>query len=64
VATLFFVRSQKIPHLEWVSVQRMPQESETSISRYRLLLPLSSDGRTVNRIMMAWVFVRPTLTLA
>lgn len=64
MATLFHVKSQGIPYLEEVAAQQMPQESATSLSRYRLLLPLSSDGQTVDRIMMSWAFVRPTLTSA
>lgn len=64
IATLFHVKNQGIPYLEEVAAQQMPHESSTSLSRYRLLLPLSSDGQTVNRIMMSWAFVRPTLTSA
>jgi len=61
IATLFLVKSQGLPYLEEVVAQQMPMESDTSLSRYRLLLPLSSDGDQVNRVMMAWAFVRPTL---
>lgn len=62
LATLMFVKTAGIPYLEEVAAHRMPKESDTSKSRYRLLLPLSSDGRTVERIIMAWVYVQPSLT--
>lgn len=57
LAALFFVRCQGQPYLEHVVTERQPLELAYSRSRYRLLLPLSSDGQRVNRIITAWVFV-------